>query len=115
MENDIHDLQKRIIAFRDARDWGQYHQPKELAISLAIEAAELMEKFQWHKGGTKEYQDEHREEIGEELADVFIYALNLAHQMGFDVKAIVEDKLRKSGLKYPVEKAKGSDKKYTEL
>ncbi|MFA6042213.1 MAG: nucleotide pyrophosphohydrolase [Patescibacteria group bacterium] len=115
MENDIKDLQKRIIAFRDARDWAKFHQPKELAISLAIEAAELLEKFQWQKGGTKEYQDENREDIGDELADVFIYALNLAHQMGFDVKEIVEEKLKKSGLKYPVEKAKGTDKKYTEL
>ncbi len=112
--SDIKELQDKIIAFRDARDWKQYHHPKELAISIVIEAAELLEQFQWAKGATKEYMEKHRVDIGEELADVFIYALNLAHTMGYDVKEIIEDKLEKSEKKYPVEKVKGSDKKYTE-
>lgn len=112
--SDIKDLQKKIIAFRDERDWAQYHKPKELAISLAIEAAELLEQFQWDKGGTKEYQDEHREEIADELADVLVYALNMAHDMGYDVQEIVEKKLEKNAEKYPADKVKGSDKKYSE-
>src|SRR3989338_4689736 len=99
--SDIKELTKKILKFRDERDWAKFHEPKELAISMAVEAAELLEQFQWHKGGTKEYQESHREEIADELADVLIYALNLAQTMGYDIKEIVEAKLKKSGLKYP--------------
>jgi len=113
--SDIKDLTDQINKFRDARDWRQYHNPKDLAMSVVIEAAELLEKFQWERKNTPEYINEHKEEIGEELADVIIYLLFLADDLDLDIKDIVEDKLEKSEKKYPVEKAKGSDKKYNEL
>lgn len=112
--SDIKELQKKIIAFRDERDWAKYHKPKELAISIALEAAELLERFQWDKGGTKEYQDAHREDIADELADVMIYLLLFADEMGFDVQEIIGNKLKKNEKKYLADKVKGSDKKYTE-
>ncbi|MFH1207146.1 MAG: nucleotide pyrophosphohydrolase [Patescibacteria group bacterium] len=112
--SDLEDLQKKVIKFRNERDWAQYHTPKELAVSLSIEAAELLEQFQWAKGGTKEYQDKHREEISDELADVFVYTLFLADALKLDLKEIVDKKMLKNAKKYPVDKAKGSDKKYTE-
>jgi len=113
--SDIKELTEKIRKFRDARDWKQYHKPKELAVSVSIEAAELLEKFQWERKNTPEYIDAHKQEIGEELADVMIYLLLLADELELDVKEIVEKKLVKNEKKYPVEKAKGSDKKYNKL
>ncbi len=112
--SDIKELTEKIKKFRDARDWKQYHKPKELAVSVSIEAAELLEKFQWERKNTPEYIEAHKQEIGEELADVMIYLLLLADKMGLDVKEIVEKKLVQNDKKYPVEKAKSSDKKYTD-
>jgi len=112
--NDLKDLTNKIKKFRDARDWHQYHKPKELAISVCIEAAELLEKFQWERKNTPEYIASHKQEIGEELADVMIYLLLLADELGLDVKDIVEKKLEKNEKKYPVDKVRGSDKKYTD-
>lgn len=112
--SDIIKLTEEIKKFRDVRDWKQYHKPKELAISICIEAAELLEKFQWERKNTPEYVKEHKQEIGEELADVMIYLLLLVDELGLDVKEIVEKKLAQNKKKYPVGKVKGSDKKYTE-
>ncbi len=104
------DLTRRIVAFRDARNWKQFHNAKDLALALSIEAAELNEIFLW-----KNAEDADRQRLAEELADVLIYGLLLEHENGLDVGKIVLEKLEKNGIKYPVEKAKNSAKKYTEL
>lgn len=113
MSDSIKELQDKIIAFRDARDWKQFHTPKDLAISLSLEAAELLEIFQW--SGTDLDVPEKRDKIREELADVLNYCFVLAHDLDLDIAEIVEAKLEQNGRKYPVEKAKGNAKKYTEL
>ena len=113
--SDLKDLTDKIKKFRDERDWMQYHSNKNMAMSVVIEAAELMEHFQWDSKNTEEYVKENKEDIGEELADVVIYLLELADNLGIDVKEAVEKKLAKNGKKYPVHKIKGSDKKYTNI
>ncbi len=105
----IDELQK----FRDARNWAQFHNTKDLALALSIEAAELNELFLWKT--TEESDNVDREKLKEELADVFAYALMLAGKHNLDVKEIVLEKIRKNNEKYPVEKAKGTAKKYNEL
>jgi len=114
---DIEDLQKKVIEFRDARDWAQYHNPKDLAISLSLEVAELLEIFQWKDAEEVEViksDPESRRRVKEELGDILIYALNLCHAFGFDPSEVILEKLEINEKKYPVEKAKGSAKKYTE-
>jgi len=108
--SDIKELTQALIDFRDERDWAQFHNPKDLALALNIEAGELLENFLW-----KSAEQADKDELKEELADVLAYALLLADSYGFDVKQIVLEKIKKNALKYPVEKAKGSAKKYTEL
>lgn len=106
-------MEKLISAlknFRDERDWTQFHNAKDLALALSIEAGELLEAFLW-----KDAMAADREKVKEELADVFSFALLLAEKYGFDVEEIVLEKIRKNAEKYPVDKAKGSAKKYTEL
>lgn len=99
-----------LLKFRNERDWEQFHNPKDLAIALNIEAGELMEQFLWKKS-----QDANIEKVKEELADVFAYAFMLAEKYNFDVKGIILEKIKKNGEKYPVEKSKGTAKKYNEL
>lgn len=99
---------ERIRRFNDDRDWAQFHSPENLAKSIAIEAAELLELFQWDADAAKE-------DIRDELADVLIYALDMAHACGLDPDTIVNQKLDKNEAKYPADKARGSSKKYTEL
>jgi NTP pyrophosphatase (non-canonical NTP hydrolase) len=99
-----------LLKFRNERDWEQFHNPKDLAIALNIEAGELMEQFLW-----KNSQDANIEKVKEELADVFAYAFMLAEKYNFDVKGIILEKIKKNGEKYPVEKSKGTAKKYNEL
>jgi NTP pyrophosphatase (non-canonical NTP hydrolase) len=108
--NDINQLTESLIRFRDARDWAQFHNPKDLALALSIEASELNECFLWKKP-----HEANKDKVAEELADVFAYALLLAHEMQLDVAAIVSEKIRKNELKYPVDKAKGTAAKYDEL
>ena len=113
---DIKDLTEKIIKFRDERDWKQFHNPKDVAISLALEASEVLEHFQWKsKDEFKEYDKTNKDEIGEELADVFNFLLIMAHDLEIDLVKAEEKKLRKNEKKYSVEKAKGNAKKYTEL
>lgn len=107
---DIKELTKKLIAFRDQRDWAQFHNPKDLALALNIEASELLEAFLW-KGA----EDADTEKVKEELADVIAYALLLADKYNFDVVEIVSNKIKENGKKYPVDKAKGTAKKYNEL
>ena len=112
----LEDLTRQIVEFRDERDWKQFHSPRNLAASISIEAAELLECFQWSSDETiAEDVEERRDEIEEEIADVLIYALLLAHDAGVDPAAAVRRKLAKNDAKYPAERAKGRREKYTEL
>ena len=108
--SDINDIIGALIQFRNDRDWEQFHNPKDLAVALNIEAGELLENFLW-----KSHEEADREKVKEELADVLAYAFLLAEKYGFDVKEILLEKIKKNGEKYPVEKSKGTAKKYNEL
>ena len=111
--NDFQILIDELIKFRDARNWNQFHNTKDLALALSIEAAELNELFLWKTNKESELVD--RNKLKEELADVLAFSLLLAGKHGFDVKEIVLEKIRKNNEKYPVEKAKGTARKYNEL
>ena len=111
--NDFRNLINELIKFRDLRHWQQFHNSKDLALAISIEAAELNELFLWKTIEESEKVD--REKIKEELADVFAFALLLAEKHHLNVDEIVMDKIRKNDKKYPVEKARGSAKKYNEL
>lgn len=103
----------QIIKFRDDRDWKQFHNPKDLAISISLEASELLEVFQWSGSDTS---DEGRQEkIKEELADVLNYCVLMADACGLDMDEIVQAKIKQNNEKYPVEKAKGKSEKYNRL
>ena len=110
-DNGIEALQKAVAEFRDARDWRQYHSPKNLSMSIAIEAGELMEHFQWltTTEATRVALDEpaSRQAILEELADVFIYSLSLADVLQCDVTTIIMEKLAKNEQKYPAHSSRG--------
>jgi NTP pyrophosphatase (non-canonical NTP hydrolase) len=108
--NDIKEVTEALLKFRDERDWAQFHNAKDLALALNIEAGELLEAFLWR---TSEQAD--IDQVKEELADVFAFAFLLAEKCDFDVKQIVLEKIEKNAHKYPVSKSKGSAKKYTEL
>jgi NTP pyrophosphatase (non-canonical NTP hydrolase) len=99
--SDIQSLINSVNKFRDDRNWRQYHNPKDLAISISIEAAELLEDFQWIS--SEKALQENKENIQEEIADVLIYSLMLCSDLELDVKQIVEEKLEKNGEKYPVD------------
>ena len=102
-----------ILQFRDDRNWRQFHNPNDLAISMNLEAAELLEVFQW--SGTELFCKEKLPLSAEELADVASYCVRLADACGLDLDQILRDKFRKNSEKYPVDKAYGSSKMYTEL
>lgn len=108
--NDFGDTIKKLIEFRDKRDWKQFHNSKDLAIAISIEASELLELFLW-----KENEDVDLERLKEELADIFAFAFLLTEKHGLDVNDIVLNKINKNSEKYPINKAKGTAKKYTEL
>ena len=112
----IKDLTKRIIAFRDARDWKQFHNAKDVALSLVLEAGEVMEHFQWkNKAEIEKYIETNKTDIGEELADVLYWVLLMSHDLKIDVLDALEKKIKINEEKYPVEKAKGKHTKYTKL
>ena len=108
--SDLEELRRAIVKFTQERDWDQFHNGKDLALALSIEASELNEAFLW-----KDAQDVNVEKVKEELADIFNYAILIADKYDLDIKQIVLDKLRRNAEKYPVEKAYGSAKKYNEL
>lgn len=114
----MNDLVNAILAFRDERDWKQFHNPKDLAISITLEAAELLEHFQW-KGPDEVAAflsgEENRRRVGEEMADVLILLVSLADAVGLDLLEAAREKLRENARKYPVERAKGNAKKYDQL
>lgn len=102
-----------VTAFRDARDWSQFHNPKDLAISINLEASELLEIFQW--SGEDLNCEDKIDRVKEELADVLCYCILMADRCGLDMDEIIKAKMQKNGEKYPVEKARGCKDKYTEL
>ena len=108
--SDIKTITEALINFRNERDWEQFHNPKDLALAINIEAAELLELYLW-----KNAEEGNKDKIKEELADVFAYAFLLADKYKFDVKEIIFEKIQKNAAKYPVDKAKGTAKKYNEL
>lgn len=114
--SDIQRLTEIITRFRNARDWKQFHNPKDIAMSLVLEASEVMEHFQW-KGDDeiRNYIKTHKKEIGEELADVLYWVLLISHDLEIDIKKAFIRKMAISNKKYPVKKAKGNHKKYTEF
>ena len=111
--NEIQILIDELVKFRDERNWAQFHNTKDLALAISIEAAELNELFLWKTTEESEHVDMNR--LKEELADVFAFSLLLAGKHGFDIKEIVLEKIKKNGEKYPVGKSKGTAKKYNEL
>jgi NTP pyrophosphatase (non-canonical NTP hydrolase) len=108
--SDISEITARLLEFRNERDWEQFHNPKDLALAINVEAGELLELFLW-----KNASEANIEKVKEELADVFAYAFLLADKYKVDVKQLVLDKIQKNAEKYPVDKAKGTAKKYDEL
>lgn len=113
---DLDKLTKKVIAFRDARDWAQFHNPKDVAISLSLEASELLEHFQWKDPAeTASHARTGRAEIAEELADVLYWVLLLGHDLGIELDKALSRKLLKNAKKYPISKAKGRHTKYDRL
>ena len=112
----MQDAIAKIRKFRDDRDWKQFHDPKNLAVSISIEAAELLELFQWMSGEeASRYAAGNKERVSEEIADVAIYLIELADITGIDLAQAIEAKLEKNAKKYPVEKSRGVSTKYTDL
>lgn len=114
---ELEDLKARLRKFLLDRDWEKFHNPRDLAISICLEAAELLEVFQWKehiKSNELIKDDKTFNKIKEELADVFIYSLGLANNLNLNVKEIIENKIKKNKEKYPADKVKGSARKYTE-
>lgn len=114
----IQALKQAVVSFRDARDWKKFHTPKDLAASISIEANELLELFQWktpEQAAALLDDPEKMREIQDEIADIVIYCLSASDSMGFDLSDAIRRKLEQNEAKYPVDKAKGSSKKYTEL
>jgi len=106
-------LIQKLIEFRDQRNWKQFHNPKDLVISLVLEAGELLELFQWKS--SEQAVLEKRDDIEEEMADVLMYLLLLSNELGIDLEQAVIDKIAKNVKKYPESKSYGSSKKYTDL
>lgn len=110
MNCEFQKLQKQIKAFVKEREWEQFHNAKDLALALSIEAAELNECFLW-----KSYDEAKVDKVKDELADILIYAILFADKYGFDIPEIIAEKIEKNAAKYPADKAKGNAKKYTDL
>ena len=114
--NDFEEIIKKIKKFRDDRDWLQFHNHKDMALSLVLEAAEVLEHFQWKKPEeVNEHAKKCKDEIAEELADVAMYLFELADNLGINLKDAIDAKLEKNEKKYPVAKAKGKHTKYDKL
>lgn len=114
----VSDLTRQLIEFRDARDWRQFHSLKDLILSLSLEASELLELTQW-KSEAKFEEEAHEElmqqRLREECADVFLYLLLVAERAGIDIQEAAAEKIRTNGIKYPVEKSRGTATKYNKL
>ena len=115
MSDAIRALQQRLAAFAAARDWDQFHAPKNLAMALSVEAAELVEEFQWLTEEQSRALDADRlERVRLELADVFIYLLRMADKLGVDLLRAADDKIAQNERKYPVDRVRGDSRKYTD-
>jgi dCTP diphosphatase len=114
--SDLKKIKQKILSFRNERDWAQFHDPKNLAEALSIEAGELLENFLWKTTEqSRNLSPEELKNVKEELADIFIFLTYLGEEYKIDLLTEVEKKITKNAAKYPVEKAKGSNRKYTEL
>ena len=113
MNDSIKALTNRILEFRDARNWKQFHNPKDMAISISLEASELLEVFQWSGADTDVDTDKKLSKVKEELADVLIYALLMGNDLGLNIPEIINDKIDENNRKYPADKAYGKADKYT--
>jgi len=114
--SELDELRDELRKFADERDWQQFHSPKNLAMALSVEAAELLELFQWKtEDETRALNDADRARAREEIADVFLYLISLADQLGIDLAAAANHKLGANAEKYPIAKSFGTSKKYTEL
>lgn len=114
--NNLKELTDRIISFRNARDWKQFHNPKDVSLSLVLEASEVLEHFQWkNEEEIEKYIKTNKADIGEELADVLYWVLLLSHDLDIEILDALDMKIQKNEKKYPVKKAKGNHTKYTEL
>jgi NTP pyrophosphatase (non-canonical NTP hydrolase) len=114
--SEIMTIIEKIKKFRDERDWMQFHDPKNMAVSITIEAAELLEHFQWKtKDEVCEYIKVNKEEVSDEIADIAMYLFELSDNLGIDLIEAMDKKLRKNEAKYPVEKAKSRHTKYNKL
>lgn len=114
----LQEIKDRVLAFARERDWEQFHSPKNLSMAIAAEAAELMEHFLWQSPdqSRSDMEEKHlREKVEQELADIFIFAIEFANVTGMDIAAIIEEKMSRNAEKYPVDKARGRSEKYTEL
>ena len=113
---DLTGVARDIVAFRDERDWKQFHNPKDLAISLVLEAGEVLEHFQWKNSEEMAvHVESHKEDVADELSDTLYWILLMANDLNIDLVAALEKKMEKNRAKYPADKARGSHKKYTEL
>lgn len=112
----IEDLIKKAVEFRDARDWKQFHNPKDLAVALMLEAGEVAEHFHWkNEKEIEEYVGANKKEIGDELADVLNVIFLMSHDLGIDVADAFYEKMKQNEEKYPIDKAKGRNVKYNKL
>lgn len=112
----VNDLTKKVVSFRNVRDWKQFHNPKDCAISLSLEASEVLEHFQWKNAEEIEkYIKTNKKEIGDELADVLYWVLLMAHDLNINLETAFDLKMKENNKKYPVKKSKGKNSKYTEL
>ncbi|MCK5212217.1 nucleotide pyrophosphohydrolase [Candidatus Parcubacteria bacterium] len=110
------EITKRIVELRDERDWKQFHTPKDMALSLVLEAAEVLEHFQWKtREDVEEYIKTHKAEIGDELADVLCWVLLMCNDLDIDIYKASLEKMEKTEKKYPIDKAKGRADKYNKL
>ncbi len=115
-KNNLEKIIEKIKKFRDDRDWMQFHDHKNMAIYLVLEATEVLEHFQWKSDEeVRRYSEENKDEIGEELADVAVYLFEMADNLGIDLIDAMDKKIDKNEKKYPVEKAKGNTTKYDKL
>lgn len=115
MSDSLAELKQKLQAFVDARDWTQFHSPKNLAMAMIVEAAELVEHFQWDtETESRELSAEKREQVSHELADTFVYLLRISQVLDIDLIAAANEKIALNAQKYPVEKARGKNNKYTD-
>ena len=113
--NELEALRIRISNFAKERDWDQFHSPKNLSMALIVEAGELVEHFQWIKQSeSRELSKQKLEQVGEELADILVYLIRIADQLGIDLMAATNRKIESNAAKYPADKVRGSSRKYTE-